>query len=394
MQAEFWNAGISIASSEVPIFFRAADRSAAISAIGATDFFPPAYEVAPNGECLIDFLGPYVHWQQNADLHAIVSADYSKSVAPAEAVIGLCASICSGLVDYAADQVIASCTDLSSLLAALPATTKTLIPSKLAVACDFLLDFTTRCMKPLEYGTPLVHQGTSQQHKSWWRVRASHLSHLAHFKARRKVDFPGVASALQSIDRWIDLMHTRLVRLNAVPLQPAQIQAAVVEASAYCAAVAERHLMRSHHGQAILHLHRSVDLLLFALCDGRSLIDHSSYGGRYVSSFAPATGANQITLKNSYDAVKSLLAYNATREGDFSDLNDWRNLLMHTHYMTGLDDSTARSIFGRIRPHLRALGSSQWRQANDDYLKGVQLTVADLLDVDQSLTSTVQRIAY
>lgn len=124
------------------------------------------------------------------------------------------------------------------------------------------------------------------------------------------------------------------------------------------------------------------------------MIDHSQHGGRYVASFAPTTGANRITLVNSFDAVKAFLAHHPNRQSEFLDLNDWRNMLMHTHYMTGLTDPTTRDVFGRIRPHLQALGGSQWQLAHDAYLRGVQLTIADLLDVDQSLSSTVQQTAY
>lgn len=113
-----------------------------------------------------------------------------------------------------------------------------------------------------------------------------------------------------------------------------------------------------------------------------------------MASFAPVTGANHITLTNSFDAVKSFLAHHPTRASDFSDLNDWRNLLMHTHYMSGLNDPTARQVFGKIRPHLESLGASQWNEAHAAYLKGVQLTVIDLLDVDHSLASAIQRVVY
>jgi hypothetical protein len=394
MQANFWHLGESIASSETPIFFKVADQPAAIAAIQASGFLPPAYAVTPNGEDLVDFIGPYVHWLRYADLRAIASADYSASTVPVADVLGLCARICSGLADFAADQVIAACTDLSSLLASLPAPKRSLIPPKLGLASDFLLEFAVDCLKPMEYGTPFVHMGTSQRNKSWWQTRPSHATPLARLKVRRAIDFAGMPSALQSIDRWIDLINSRLGRMYALHSVPAQRQGAILETSAYCAAIAERHLMRSHHGQAILHLHRSLDLLLFSICDRQNIIDHSHHGGRYVTSFAPATGANRVTLTNSFDAVKTSLAHHANQEGDFRNLNDWRNLLMHTHYMTGLNDSTTREVFGRIRPHVQALGGSQWQEAHEAYLKGVQLTVADLLDVDQSLSSTVQPAAY
>jgi hypothetical protein len=124
------------------------------------------------------------------------------------------------------------------------------------------------------------------------------------------------------------------------------------------------------------------------------MIDHSQYGGRYITSFVPTLGPNRVTLKNSFDAVKSFLAPHAKRESDLLDLNNWRNLLMQSHYMTGLTDLTTRGVFGRIRPHLDALGGSRWKEAHEAYLNGIKLTLADLLDVDQSLSSTVQEAVY
>lgn len=394
MQAKLWSPGDPISSSETPIFFKSGDEAAVLASIQASGFLPPAYAITPNGEALIDFIGPHVHWIRHRDIRAISQADYSIGVAPTSQILELCSRICSSFHDFAADQAISSCTDLASLLAVLPSPKRALIPQKLELASDLLLDFAIECLKPMEYGTPFVHLGTSEQHKSWWKSPPSHLNALKRIKKRRSLDFIGHPNALRPLDEWLDRAISQVGRMHALPSQPTQRRDAIFEASAYCGAVADRHLMRSHYSQAILHLHRSLDLMLFAVCDSRSLIDHAQYGGRYVSSFAPTVGANRISLLNSFDALKSSLAYNATRESDFHDLNEWRNLLIHTHYMSGLDDTKARELFRRIRPHLLALGGSQWQSAHDSYLRGVQLTIADLLDADESLSSSVQQITY
>ena len=394
MRARFWHPGESIASSETPVFFKVADQAAAIAAIQASSCLPRAYAVAPNGEDFVDFIGPYIHWVCFSDRRAIASTDHSACAAPVSELLGLCARICDGLADFAADQVIAASTDLSSLLASLPAPRRLLIPPKLGLASDFLLEFAVECLKPIEYGTPFIHMGTAAQHKSWWQTRSSHEYCLARFKARCSVDFPGILNGLQSIDSWIDLIISRLSRMHAPSTLPMQRHSAILEASAYCAAIADRHLLRSHHSNAILLLHRALDLLLFSICDQRNMIDHSRHGGRYGVGFEPQVGPNRLTLINSFDAVKTFLAPNPNRESDFCQLNDWRNLLMQTHHMTGLDDSTTRGIFGRIRPHLNALGGSRWNEAQDAYRKGILLTIADLLDIGESLSSSVKEAAY
>ena len=122
------------------------------------------------------------------------------------------------------------------------------------------------------------------------------------------------------------------------------------------------------------------------------MIDHTQHGSQYKASFAPSKGLNRISLTNSFDAVGSYLSQHPTRESEFLHLNEWRNLLMHTHYMSGLDDTTARDVFRTIRPHLLALGGRQWREAHESHLSGVELTLVDLLDVDQSLSSAVQQV--
>lgn len=394
MQANLWSPGDPVGSSEAPLFFRSTDEPAALASIQSSGYLPPAYSVTPNGEALIDFIGPYAHWVRHRNVRAILQADYSTSVAPVSQILELCYRICCGFSDFAADQAISSCTDLASLLAVLPSSKNALIPQKLELANNLLLDFAVECLKPMECGTPFVHLGTSEQHKSWWKSQPAHLNILKRMKRRLSVDFTGHPSALQPLDQWLDQVISQVDRMSARPPLPAQRRDAILEASAYCGAIADRHLMRCHYSQAILHLHRSLDLMLFAVCDGRTLIDHSQHGGKYHSSFAPTVGANRITLLNSFDALKSSLAHNATRESDFRDLNDWRNLLIHTHYMSGLDDTKARELFWRIRPHLLALGGSQWQHAHNLYLRGVQLTIADLLDVDGSLSSSIQQITY
>jgi len=363
MQAKLWTPGAAIASSEAPIFFKFADQVAAVAAIQATEFSPPAFAVTPNGENLIDFIGPYVHWQRYADVRALTSADFSASRVPVADVMRLCAEICRGLSHHATDIVISACSELSSLLAALPSSKQVLVPPRLASISDFLHDFAVDCLRPLEYGSPLVHHGTSEQHKNWWTVQAAHVPVLARTKKRMATVFGATPSGLLPLDSWIQGMDARLRRFHAAPLTPVLRQRATCEASAYCAALAERHLMRGYYGLGILHLHRATDLLMLPLCDVHGVLDFTAYGGKYAHGYEPTVGGNRITMINSLQAVAGRLATHPTRDADFYDLNSWRNLLMQTHYMSDLDDAHARAIFAKIRPHLESLSDSNWRDA-------------------------------
>lgn len=394
MQAELWNPGAAIASSEIPVFFKLADQTAAIATIKASGHIPPAFAVTPNGESFIDFIGPHVHWTRYSDIRALITADYSASSLPMGNIVRLCGEICRGFNDLSTDLAISACTELSSILATLPALKQPLVPPNLARASNFLLDFAVDCLKPLEYGPPFVHHGTSEQHKSWWTVQASHVPVLARTKKRFTTDFGQTPSGLVPLEDWIQRLDMRLRRLNAAPATPILRQQAIGEASAYCAAHAERHLMRGHCGLAILLLHRATDLLLLSLCDRLGVINYAVHGGKYAVGFEPVNRANQISLNNSFQAISGLLAAHPSRAVDFSDLNDWRNLLMQTHYMTGLDDTHARAIFTKIRPHLEGLSDQDWRSARDTYLGGVTLTVRDILDVDGTLSAAIQFVFY
>lgn len=394
MQAKLWTPGEAIVSSEVPVFFKFGDQSAAVAAIRASTVLPPAFAVTPNGERFIDFIGPYVHWLRYADIRALTTADYSASSVPVADVVKLCAEICRGFTDHATDLVISACTELSSLLATLPASKQSLVPPKLALTSNFLLDFAVDCFRPLECGPPFIHHGTSEQHKSWWTVQAAHIPVLARIRKRLTTDFGSTPSGLLSLGNWIQRMDARLRRFHAAPVTPALRQQATREASAYCAALAERQLMRGHGGLAILLLHRATDLLMLSLCDSHGVLDFTVYGGKYARGYEPTTGGNKITLTNSLRAIGGSLATHASRDTDFYDLNDWRNLLMQTHYMTGLDDAHARAIFAKIRPHLESLSGPDWRDARATYLEGILLTVKDIIDADGSLSAAILPVPY
>lgn len=394
MPVKLWSAGEKIESSDTPIFFRSADQAAAVASIISSGHMPAAYSVTPNGEKFVDFFLPYVLWQRRASFREFMSADYSGSLVPVRDIVALCFRICASFAEFATDQAIAACSELSYLLANLPTSARALVPPKLEVSNAILLELAISCLKPMEYGSPFVHMGTSEQNKSWWKTAPAHLSNLIRLSKRRNIEFAGIQDALKPVDQWIQQIQGRLARMQALPPQGAARAAAIIEASAYCCAVAERHLMRAHHGLAVLHLHRAFDLMLFAVCDQAGVIDHTSHGGRYAASYVPSNGGNKVTLMNSLDASKGLVAPSPARENAVRELNDWRNLLLQTHYMTAMDDAKARELFAHVRPHLEALGGNQWASACDSYVKGVQLTLADLLDVDGTLSTGVQEVIY
>lgn len=67
---------------------------------------------------------------------------------------------------------------------------------------------------------------------------------------------------------------------------------------------------------------------------------------------------------------------------------------MQTHYMTDLNCANAISIFKKVRPHLDALGGSQWRAAHKEYLDGIWLTPLEILDSENNFSIASQLVTY
>lgn len=394
MLAKLWQSGDAVSSSQVPIFFRVVDKAAAIAAVTASGYLPRAFAVTPNGEAFLELAWPYVEWTRERDAQTLLSADYSGCVLPVRELLMLYADICRALNDHAADAVWAACDELRRLLARLPISAAGTIPPKLTAACDALSRFSVDCLKPIEAGPPFIHSGTAASHRSWWAAQAGHVNVLRQFKRQLAADFASIPSGLAPMVAWVDAMDARVRKLQALPQSQLTRASAIQQGSAFCAAMAERHLLRGQNGLAVLLLHRAADLLLFSLCAKHGAIDFTVHGGKYLPSFAPAVGSNRITLLNSLDAITSVLAANPTRRADFEHLNDWRNLLMHAHYMTGLDDTRALELFIKIRPHLEALSDADWKVSGREYLEGPKVSIGDLIDIDGSLSSGVAEILY
>lgn len=394
MLARLWQSGDAVLSSEVPIFFRLADKAAATAAVIGSGYLPRAFAITPNGEAFLEFAWPYVEWKCRRDARALLSADYSGCALPVRELLTLYAEICQALNDHAAEALWVACDELRRLLAALPISAASTIPPKLAAACDALARFSVECLRPIETGPPFTHSGTAMTHRSWWGAQAGHVSVLQQFKRRLASDFSSIPGGLSPMVAWVDVMEARVRKLHALPPSPLNKVLAIQEGSAFCAAMAERHLLRGQNGLAVLLLHRSADLLLFSLSAKHGAIDFTAYGGRYLPPFAPGKGSNRITLLNSLTAINSLLAANPKRKSDFEHLNDWRNLLMQAHYMTGLDDTRALDLFVKIRPHLESLSDADWKVSRKEYLEGPKVSLGDLIDIDGSLSSGVAEVFY
>lgn len=394
MLTKLWSPGVEISESSLPIYCREKDKDLLLAEIKKKEnCFRSVYAISPNGENLLDLIDAY---QRAATLGFLSQnhIDETRSPLPIREIFRCCSNISYGLREYNSDVVILSCNDLHSALCQIPSQHKNSIPAALWRVAEYLQYLASECLRPIEFGSPFIHNSNDKKHKDWWNTQASLVLAFGRAKKKFNVEFPSPSSSLQPILGWLNSIESRLKKLQAIPQTTSGKQSALIEASAFCASIAERNLMRGYHAQSILLLHRAADLLLISLCAQYNAIDFAHWGGKYTPAFAPATGSNVFTLKNSLDVITPKLSPHLTRRDDFEQLNSWRNLLMQTHYMTDLNCANALSIFNKVRPHLDALGGSQWRAAHKEYLDGIRLTPLEILDSENNFSVASQLVTY
>lgn len=352
------------------------------------------YAVTPNGEDLLQFI---IECRRLAhdETHTWEYFSFSGTPIPTGEIINCCVNISDGMRNHNSEIITLNCDYLSRILKQVPSASAKNIPSSLLKVIDYLRYFAAECLRPIELSSPFSHRSNAETNKKWWTTQSSLIAAFRNARTRFNFDFGTNHPKLNPILVWIDAIETRLKYLQAAPQTQSRMNLVFIEASAYCAAVAERNLMRAHNGQGILLLHRASDLLFIAVGAQNNAIDFSSYSGKYTPAFAPAYPTkNTITLKNSLDVLSSQLSTNASRDVDFDELNKWRNLLMQTHYMSEIDTSNAILLFNKIRLHLEALGGAPWRAAQKQYLEGIEISAIDILDSDNILTKSIEIIDY
>jgi len=132
-----------------------------------------------------------------------------------------------------------------------------------------------------------------------------------------------VPSGLIELSTWLNETCDRLKRLTATRLTTRDD--AMLEASAYCSAMAERYLLRGNCGLAVLLLHRSADLLLLRTCAMSNVIDFTSAGGKYKQGIS-RSGDRRIHLVASVDIANTFnfLSPSQARTDALGRLNEWR----------------------------------------------------------------------
>jgi hypothetical protein len=259
---------------------------------------------------------------------------------------------------------------------------------------EFFRELWRECLAQFEYSSPSEHPTPIDSRKSWWSAQVSLSMAFGRMRRRLHTDFGGVPPNLLPLDKWLSEIELRLRRIQASPPQPPQIRNSLVEASAYCSALGERYRRRLQWGRALLLLHRSADLLLLEQCVRVGAIDFTVSGGRYHPRLLPANTANRIHLATSLDILEgnSLLAPSPDRATDLGELNNWRNLLVETHYLSSPAQDTVEDVFKRVRVQLELIGGSAWTEARDAYVRGLELSPRSILDPEGVLNAGVSLI--
>lgn len=404
MRLEFWDLVTPIPDGTKYLYFRLGEEpqvtNAIKNAISNGFRIPLTIRVKPNGVKQLGLIHAHIVGTSTNDFSWIKGADFGSYEHPTRSILEYSTEIISGLREYSSDRVANAALELGSLLNQINISQRTSAQKALLKASKFIAKITDECLSVLEHGSPFIHDQLIHDNKSWWEQIPPMVGLLTSISSDMSREL-GVASSsegLTAIDSWSAAIQTRLNRLSTKKKDPATgitepirtLRAdSFLEASSYCAALAERYRLRKNNALAVLFLHRSADLCFIFLCAHRNLIDWSINGGRF-DAIKYQRDDLSITLAKSVEYVDemSLLSPKSKRTEDFMDLNTWRNQLLHAHYLSDIDDDTARDIFNKIRPHLEEIGGAEWKAARDCYLRGIRLNLSELLDIDTSLTRT------
>lgn len=376
------------------LYFRSEDEiavKAAIAKLNKTAPIPLTVSVKPNGEKQLGLIHAHIIGLNRNDTGWIEKTDFGAYEYPTRRILELGAEIVSGLRDQSSERVGIAALALEYLISKIPSSSRTSTHNALFEAARYLAELAQQCLTLLEHGSPFIHTTEHDQNKSWWKGSPSLVLALRSKKNEIPIRFGAVTSnGVDALNIWLTKIHERLVRLST---QTAKIQLddALLEASAYCAALAERYHLRNNSALALLLLHRSADLCLLRVCSQNKCIDWTFHGGQYDLRTVGGKDS-RIALSRSVEVVDAmpLLLADPKRSAAFIELNRWRNLLIQTHCLSDIDEPVVRNIFRKVRPYLEFIGGADWKVARDSYLRGVQLGLSDLLNIDGSLTGTFE----
>lgn len=246
-------------------------------------------------------------------------------------------------------------------------------------------------LTPMYWEPPFNLTQSFDPHKQWWRLIPDRKQLIEDIRKEINLKLPGKGASFAA---YIDWIETHENKLNLMKAQTkAERHLALNEASAYFMAIAENHLQANRPSLSILLLHRAADLLLMRACDELNLISFTGKKPEFYST-PKNCKSKEIHFRSSHEALKQNgLNHDPAREKIFSQLNNIRNHLMYTHYLSAPDRRSANEVYKKTKPHLIAIGGKKWNNALQSYQPIPELSVKALFESNPVLTSAITEIS-
>jgi hypothetical protein len=384
ISADLWTPGAPIAAATTTVLVRDIDVPEFRNAVASSGHTPYAFGIATNAVAWETLVAAYV--RSCNPLPPFNSSEFFAERPGSRELFVHAARLSTGLREQNAQQVIDASDDLEVVVQRLGS-----VPSGLPKVIAFFRSLGRECLAQFEYSSPLEHATGGDTRKSWWNTQVPLSMAFGRMRRNLQQEFGAVPGNLAPVDAWLAKVEAGLRRIQASPPQHSTIKRSLVEASAYCCGLAERYLLRAQIGRAVLLLHRSADLLLVERCANFGAVEFTVPGGRYNQSMGPAGRIHLMESLNLLEGM-NLLAPSPNRNPDLNELNDWRNLLAETHYMTSPSEEPVLRLFKRVRLHLEALGGIDWIDARDTYVRGLEIPPSSILDPEGVLGTSVSLV--
>ncbi|EXF45831.1 hypothetical protein BAY1663_01768 [Pseudomonas sp. BAY1663] len=381
-----WTDGEQLDRDFFPVYCLEGNEEKLITNLQNMDWYPQAFSVRGNAEehlefsdlvlsCTLSHETPYPHLANPRN-------QLATAILPSctELLVGL-KRLDSNLIHRSCERILQNIADLNPKV----------VPRDFVRTIKFIEEFCCECLKTLDSNSPYAHGNNNSDFKSWWIREPFIIRKLNETKKKLKTEFEETPPGLLKIQQWIDRFISRLSRLHATPPTPDNVSKSILESSAYVTAIAERQIIDGNAAHAILLIHRAADLMLFSICVRNNIITVAQYGGKYTSGYEPQ-GKNTVTLMHSLSCLKNTISDLPKYSSTFDELNQWRNLLMQTHYMSNLFEDNAMQLFKNTRARLLKLGGPEWSASFKTYLEGIDIHMPDILDPCQKLLINLRQI--
>lgn len=391
ISVKFWTPGDGLAHIDLHLLVKSTDIYQFIAEARTVSCVPLAYEISPAIEQSVGLIWVHLRTPENISCRDTGNDNCIERTLFRRFCDNL-KNIAEGIYNFCPTTVDIACRDSRTLLNqrsfgdALGNSSH-----RISLLIEYIADFAREVLQVLESEAPIIHNSPTAS-KDWWTRQISFAQSAEKYLRRFEKDFGSpIPEGLSGFYIHLSDVVANLRLLQATPPTLSNIVRSLAESSAYCAAIAERCLLRGNTGRSVLLFHRAADLLFFSLCADNNLIDFSRRGGAYRTA-RPYSSSNLITLKNSMQQLDSVLSSSTARDQCFDVLNSWRNILMETHSMSAPSEDCVRTLLIEARTYLTHLGGSTWSRSVATYSKGFSIPATSIIDPDNKLPDSIKPI--